>query len=176
MSRTIVAKERDDERCFSVPYPRLVARWDARAREKTLRLKRENNRQRIPDGSLRDDSEDAFHPPFNSSSAERAHIFVSSQRTRDSSLRLSAVLLSSPFACTPRRLLLSPPFLIFPCFDVRNAISFHSRTPVTRAFFSCPRRRLLTTGLFLRLWIFRPPLYPIVVTLRAKRIVRSAKR
>lgn len=32
---------------------------------------------------------------------QSAHIFVSSQRTRDSSPRLSAALLSSPTACTP---------------------------------------------------------------------------
>ena len=103
---------------------------------------------------------------------QSAHVFVSSQRTRDSSPRLSAVLLSSPLLSspprTPRRLLLSPPFLIFPCFDVRHAISFHSRTPVTRAFFPSPRLSIIGL-LFPRLSIFRPPLYSIVVILRAER-------
>lgn len=153
----------------------MLARRDARAREKTLRLKRENNRQRIPDGSLRDDSEDAFHPPFNSSSAERTRLRFLSTDTRlfPSSFRCSPLLSSPPR--TPRRLLLSPPFLIFPCFDVRHAISFHSRTPVTRAFFPCPRLSIIGL-LFPRLSIFRPPLYSIVVVLRAERTYESYDR
>lgn len=107
----MVAEERDDERRFSVPYPRLLARRDARAREKTLRLKRENNSQRIPDGSLRDDSEDAFHPPFNSSSAERTHLRFLSTDTR---------LFPSSFRCSP---LPSSPLLRM------HPVAFCSRLP-----------------------------------------------
>lgn len=135
---------------YLILYPRLLADWRARvrecarAREKALRLKRENNRERIPDGSLRGDSEDGFHPPFNSSSAKRTHL---------------------RFLSTDTRLFLSP-FLPAP-FHPRGTLGFGTRflfIPVLGSLAlllsPSPHRRL--NNLSSEPSIFQPFLHPCV--------------